>query len=265
MLAAPRVSGGATQEPVGKWRRAASAGVAESGGASPARKKPAKSKPANQNLPPTNSQFVITVSAVIWDRRAKCVLIGRRQKGKRYAGAAPRPSIPTGTPAPSSLRRTHLSVPVGLAQYERGTPKHSCLPSQDGHSAEPTLPRTAAGCWEFPGGKVEPGEALQDALVREVKEEVGLQLPRGKLHAATFWTRSFSKDRRAQKRQMLMTLFACTEFSGEARGCEGQHVEWVTLAELHSKAHEFTEAAESQKQWLLQRVDADGQLSLDSL
>ncbi len=46
-------------------------------------------------------------------------------------------------------------------------------------AARRTKPAWAAGCWEFPGGKVEPGESEADALVREIHEELGVQVAVG--------------------------------------------------------------------------------------
>ena len=88
------------------------------------------------------------------------------------------------------------------------------------------------GLWEFPGGKVEVGEALLDALQREFLEEVNLQVlnaePLLKIHHDY-------KDK-----QVLLDVHLVTEFSGSEAGREGQELRWVAIKDL--KEFEFPEA-----------------------
>ena len=81
------------------------------------------------------------------------------------------------------------------------------------------------GLWEFPGGKVEPEESSWQALVREIQEEIGLNV----VHGALFET--IQHDYPDQS--VLLEFWRVDEFDGEALGMEGQMVEWARIDELH--------------------------------
>ena len=87
-------------------------------------------------------------------------------------------------------------------------------------------------CWEFPGGKIEPGEAVGEALVRELGEELGIQ-PRRWKHRTTL-------EHAYPEQQVRLHFVDVTEFDGEPVGREGQAVSWTALAELGEL--EFPEA-----------------------
>ena len=83
-----------------------------------------------------------------------------------------------------------------------------------------------AGQWEFPGGKVEPGEAVFEALVREFREELNLQVEAA--HAL------FSCVHAYPDRQVELHFWRVTDYRGEAQGVEGQNLQWVHSDDLAS-------------------------------
>ena len=83
-----------------------------------------------------------------------------------------------------------------------------------------------AGLWEFPGGKVELGETPEDALIRELHEELGINTWSSCLAPLTFASHSYPAF------HLLMPLFACRKWDGIARGMEGQNLKWVPVANL---------------------------------
>lgn len=78
-----------------------------------------------------------------------------------------------------------------------------------------------AGLWEFPGGKIEPGESPESALVRELSEELGVVTKEDCLAPLTFASYGYDDF------HLLMPLFVCRRFEGAARGLEGQAIKWV--------------------------------------
>lgn len=82
------------------------------------------------------------------------------------------------------------------------------------------------GLWEFPGGKVEEGESVQDALARELEEEVGINANTDAMEHLTKLEFDYGD------KIVLLDTWLCHAFSGQAHGKEGQPVKWVNISDL---------------------------------
>jgi 8-oxo-dGTP diphosphatase len=85
-----------------------------------------------------------------------------------------------------------------------------------------------AGLWEFPGGKVEVGETPEATLVRELKEELGVETSEKCLAPLTFASHTYDDF------HLLMPLYSCMRWSGIPQGREGQALKWVRGVDLRS-------------------------------
>ena len=90
--------------------------------------------------------------------------------------------------------------------------------------------KTMAGLWEFPGGKVEPGERPETSLIRELNEELGIVVKEECLAPLTFASHLYPDF------HLLMPLFLCTRWRGAATPHEGQELAWVKPTELAAYA-----------------------------
>ncbi|MDR7035652.1 8-oxo-dGTP diphosphatase [Methylobacterium sp. BE186] len=78
-----------------------------------------------------------------------------------------------------------------------------------------------AGLWEFPGGKVEPGERPEATLIRELAEELGIAVEEPCLAPLTFASHAYPDF------HLLMPLYVCRRWEGTPRALEGQALRWV--------------------------------------
>lgn len=86
--------------------------------------------------------------------------------------------------------------------------------------------KSMAGLWEFPGGKVEPGETPEAALIRELHEELGIDTWASCLAPLTFASHSYDDF------HLLMPLFACRKWNGIVQSRENQALKWVRAESL---------------------------------
>lgn len=86
--------------------------------------------------------------------------------------------------------------------------------------------KSMAGLWEFPGGKVDPGETPEQALIRELQEELGIDVTENCLAPFTFASHRYDDF------HLLMPLYVCRVWDGTVKAREGQILKWVRALEL---------------------------------
>jgi len=86
--------------------------------------------------------------------------------------------------------------------------------------------RPMGGLWEFPGGKLEPGERPEETLIRELREELGIDVTEACLAPLTFSSHCYDEF------NILMPLYICRKWEGQVSGREGQELVWVRPVRL---------------------------------
>ena len=107
------------------------------------------------------------------------------------------------------MKPVHVAVGVIVDQS-----RHILLTRRADHSHQ-------GGLWEFPGGKVEPGEQPEAALIRELKEELGIDVTQACLAPVTFASHAYDDF------HLLMPVYVCRRWNGEVERREHSDIRWV--------------------------------------
>ena len=86
--------------------------------------------------------------------------------------------------------------------------------------------KALAGLWEFPGGKIDAGERPEEALIRELREELGIAVKEACLAPLTFASYAYPEF------HLLMPLYVCRRWEGFVQSREGQALKWVRARDL---------------------------------
>jgi len=87
--------------------------------------------------------------------------------------------------------------------------------------------KSLAGLWEFPGGKIHPGESPEQALIRELAEELEIRVDAEGLNPLVFASHGYEDF------HLLMPLYVCRSWSGTIHPAEGQALAWAPPDRLH--------------------------------
>lgn len=88
--------------------------------------------------------------------------------------------------------------------------------------------KAMAGLWEFPGGKIETGETPEEALIRELKEELAITVTQSELEPITFASHTYETF------HLFMPLYGVRNWIGTPHPTEGQTLAWVAPCDLHT-------------------------------
>jgi len=96
--------------------------------------------------------------------------------------------------------------------------------------------KNLAGFWEFPGGKIEANERPEQALARELYEELGIKLAEADMQPLSFASHAYENF------HLLMPLYLCCRFSGQPQPREGQALQWVGAQALAADYRHYQQA-----------------------
>ena len=88
--------------------------------------------------------------------------------------------------------------------------------------------RSMAGLWEFPGGKIEPGERPEEALTRELNEELGIKVEADDLKPLSFASAPLGE------KHLLLLLYICRKWVGEPTALDAEAIQWASIDTLQS-------------------------------
>lgn len=122
--------------------------------------------------------------------------------------------------SPSDLKKIPTMIPVAAVALVNSA-DHVLMQQR-------RFGRAHGGLWEFPGGKVEPAETLESALLREIREELGIALDPASLRPINF---AASPDD-----PYVVLLYICRAWQGEPQCLDGEAIAWVPVSRLLERA-----------------------------
>ncbi len=135
-----------------------------------------------------------------------------------------------GQKLPVNFYKLEREIPVASREKQTGVllVAAAALINTQGHILLARRPegKKMAGMWEFPGGKMEPGETPEAALVRELREELGIEVAVDDLAPFVFASHPYESF------HLLMPVFLCRRWKGESTAREGQVLAWVAPERL---------------------------------
>lgn len=138
------------------------------------------------------------------------------------------PAPPAPTPAPTLVTDEAGPKPAAAGSKPLVLVAACALVDADGRVLLARRPegKAMAGLWEFPGGKLNPGETPEAAVIRELREELGIDVAESCLAAFAFASHAYERF------HLLMPLYLCRRWSGQPAGQEGQALAWVRPEKL---------------------------------
>ena len=126
------------------------------------------------------------------------------------------------------MSNTSIHVAVGVI-FDNQQSDHILIAKRPQHLHQ-------GGLWEFPGGKVAAGETVDQALKRELFEELGITVTQSQP--------LMQVEHNYSDKQVFLDIWTVTQYSGEARGLEGQECRWVAMQQLlcAESKYQFPEA-----------------------